>query len=106
MGSGYIQSLAAPHVAAVRQNARIAQAQADLSGILPDTSVSAVQQAVRLKLDQDGTDAAAATGVVALGLSISTPVAPVRIDRPYLLLLRDRRTGVILMTALVQHPAT
>jgi flotillin len=29
MGSGYIQSLAAPHVAAVRQNARIAQAHAD-----------------------------------------------------------------------------
>ena len=29
MGSGYIQSLAAPHVAAVRQHARIAQAQAD-----------------------------------------------------------------------------
>jgi flotillin len=29
MGSGYIASLAAPHVAAVRQNARIAQAQAD-----------------------------------------------------------------------------
>ena len=29
LGSGYIQSLAAPHVAAVRQNARIAQAQAD-----------------------------------------------------------------------------
>jgi flotillin len=29
LGSGYISSLAAPHVAAVRQNARIAQAQAD-----------------------------------------------------------------------------
>jgi uncharacterized membrane protein YqiK len=29
MGSGYITSLAAPHVAAVRQNARIAQASAD-----------------------------------------------------------------------------
>jgi serpin B len=79
---------------------------ADLSGILPDASVSAVQQAARLKLDQDGTDAAAATGIGITSSSISAPVAPVRIDRPYLLLLRDRRTGVILMTALVQHPAT
>ena len=36
LGSGYIAALAAPHVAAVRQNARIAQAQADQASAMAE----------------------------------------------------------------------
>ncbi|MGH9101540.1 MAG: SPFH domain-containing protein [Acidimicrobiales bacterium] len=47
LGSGYIQALAAPHVAAVRQNARIAQAQAD------QASAEAEQQSLRSQAEYE-----------------------------------------------------
>ena len=56
MGSGYIQSLAAPHVAAVRQNARIAQAHAD------QASAEAEQASLRNQAEYERQTAVAKAG--------------------------------------------
>jgi flotillin len=56
MGSGYIQSLAAPHVAAVRQNARIAQAHAD------QASAEAEQASLRNQAEYERQTAIAKAG--------------------------------------------
>jgi flotillin len=56
MGSGYIQSLAAPHVATVRQNARIAQAQAD------QASAEAEQTSLRNQAEYERQTAIARAG--------------------------------------------
>jgi serpin B len=76
---------------------------ADFSGILPGASVSTVRQDARLRVDRYGTDAAAATGI-GMSFSASTVRHLVTINRPYVLLLRDTRTGTILMTSVVHHP--
>uniref|UniRef100_UPI00356487AC serpin family protein n=1 Tax=Actinotalea sp. TaxID=1872145 RepID=UPI00356487AC len=67
-------------------------------------SISAVVQKVVLEVDEDGTVAAAATGV---GVAGSAPVERelVVLDRPYLLLLTDTATGSPLFTAVVTDPS-
>jgi serine protease inhibitor len=75
---------------------------ADLSGISPSaTRVSVVEQADRLVVDQWGTDAAAATAVAVLQSGTRSRVS-IRVDHPYLFLIRDDLTGAILMTATIE----
>jgi serine protease inhibitor len=79
---------------------------ADLQGISPRAgSVSQVQQATRLVVDVHGTDAAAATGVAVSPSSAVADRRPITIDHPYLLLLRDRQSGLVLMSAVIRDPA-
>jgi serpin B len=67
-------------------------------------AVSGVVQKTFLLVDEEGTEAAAATGV---GLAGSAPIERehVVVDRPYLLLLSDTATGSPLFTAVVQDPS-
>nr|WP_297429842.1 serpin family protein [uncultured Actinotalea sp.] len=72
---------------------------------LGDLAISDVVQKVYLDVDEEGTEAAAATGI---GLAGSAPGERehVVVDRPYLLLLSDTATGSPLFTAVVQDPTS
>ncbi|MGY1840980.1 MULTISPECIES: serpin family protein [unclassified Modestobacter] len=65
---------------------------------------AAVQRAV-LRVDEDGTEAAAATGMAVAISGTAGPRATVTFDRPFLLLLTDTATRSPLLTAVVQDPA-
>ncbi|MGD1049796.1 MAG: serpin family protein [Solirubrobacteraceae bacterium] len=70
--------------------------------------ISVVEHAADLKVDEQGTVAAAATGIVG-PTAIARPPGPtvtVDLDRPYLLLLRDDTSGAILFVARVEDPAS
>lgn len=81
-------------------------ARADLSGISPSLAGSAIgeiAQKVWLKFDETGVEAAAATGVIVTAASISRVEPLVLVfDRPFALLIRDRRT---LFAAIVRDPS-
>jgi serpin B len=78
---------------------------ADLSGIdgQRDLYVSIVVQQAMIEVDEEGTIAAAATGVGARDFSVAvTPT--LRIDHPFLFLLRDTATGSLLFMGRVEDP--
>jgi serpin B len=76
---------------------------ADLSGIdgARDLYVSFVVQQALVEVDEHGTIAAAATAGGAVAQSAPTPVA---IDRPFLFLIRDTKSGSILFMGRVEDP--
>ena len=79
---------------------------ADLSGISPTpTYVKLVRQAATLDVTKWGTVATAATAVVAEATAAERTVA-VHIDRPFLFVIRDTKTGAILFTATVSNPSS
>ena len=80
---------------------------ADFSGITADRDLF-VQDVVHkafVKVDEEGTEAAAATGV-SIGVTSAPPVADVvlTIDRPFIFLIRDVPTGAILFLGRVTDP--
>ncbi len=80
---------------------------ADFSGMngRRDLSISAVVHKARVDVDEQGTEAAAATGV-AVGIRAALPVEPptFRADRPFVFLLRHEATGAILFVGRVVNP--
>jgi serpin B len=80
---------------------------ADLSGIsaVHDLYLSGVLQEATLEVDEKGTEAAAATimmmPVTGLG---EDPITPFRVDRPFLLMIRDQPTGTLLFLGRVMDP--
>jgi serine protease inhibitor len=78
---------------------------ADLSGLSDRaTKVDQVIQRVYLGVGEKGTTAAAATGISLMPTSGS--IGPqVRLDHPFLFLVRDTRTGAIMFASEVQDPA-
>ncbi|GAA3857642.1 serpin family protein [Saccharothrix violaceirubra] len=81
---------------------------ADLTGLSPDPRLyvdEVVHEAV-LRLDEQGLEGAAATAVMMRAVSLELPEEPVtvRVDRPYLLLVRHQHTGAVLFVAQVAHP--
>ncbi len=70
--------------------------------------ISRVVQKTFMKVDEEGTEAAAATGVVAVTAAIPKPEEPetLVVDRPFLFALRDRESGLILMSGYIAKPAT
>lgn len=61
-----------------------------------------------LRLDEEGTEAAAVTGVVVGVTSALEPIAPFTLiaDRPFLFAIRDQSTGAILFLGHVADPGT
>ena len=80
---------------------RKAFADADLSGIGDRMgAVSKVAQAVSLRTDEKGTEAASVTGIemdgAADGDNAASTVIPFYVDRPFLFLITERSTGTVL----------
>lgn len=83
---------------------------ADLNGILPPDStpervfISDALHKTYLKVDEQGTEAAAATAVI-MGIT-SAPADPFTMvaDRPFLLAIADKPTGVILFLGSISDP--
>jgi serpin B len=80
---------------------------ADFSGMAERVSLKlkeVVHQAY-VKVDEKGTEAAGATGVVVDAVSAKPPALTLKIDRPFLFLIRDRLTGAPLFLGRVVDPA-
>ena len=82
---------------------------ADFSGITTKTKlkISAVEHDAYIRVDQQGTLAAAATGIAvgAMAVRAPPPALLLTINHPFLVFLRDDATGAILFAAQVTDPA-
>ncbi|MGI5868103.1 MAG: serpin family protein [Kiritimatiellia bacterium] len=81
--------------------------QAEFPGIASDVRlrISRVLQEVRVDVDEAGTEAAAATAVMMMRLSLPPPPEVEFVaDRPFLFLIRERTTNVILFMGRVERP--
>ncbi|MBC8402812.1 MAG: serpin family protein [Candidatus Marinimicrobia bacterium] len=81
--------------------------QADFSRINPDHDlfISRVIHEAFVQIDEEGTEAAAATVVEIGGTSIGPSVEfTININRPYLFLIRERETGTILFMGKIHEP--
>ena len=76
---------------------------ADLSGMdgTRELYVSDVVHKAFVRVDEKGTEAAAATGVIVGATSAPTDVLEVTVDRPFLFLIRDGETGAALFVGQV-----
>jgi serpin B len=83
-------------------------AKADFSGIDPKhgLAISAVAHKAFVDVSEQGTEAAAATGVTMHPTAVRMPEQAVvfRADHPFLFLIRDTRTGVILFIGRLMNP--
>jgi serpin B len=83
---------------------------ADFSPLSPKTvSVSSVVHDAQVEVGEKGTEASAATAVVAPGAAApGTTIEQVRIvfDHPFLFLVRDNASGTIIFAAQVTNPST
>jgi serpin B len=82
---------------------------ADFSGMdgRKDLYISKVIHKAYVDVNEEGTEAAAATGVImTLGMAApSTPIPVFRADHPFLFLIRDNRTGSILFLGRMTNPS-
>ena len=82
---------------------------ADFSGIIDseDLFISAVVHKAFVSVDEEGTEAAAATALVGMLLGARDPLEPITItfDRPFIFLIRDEPTGAILFLGRVMDPS-
>lgn len=78
-----------------------AEGSANFSRLTPTSGcISRVDHKTYLKVDEEGTEAAAATSVV---VSISGP-DHVDVDRPFLVAIRERHSGTILFIGVIRDP--
>jgi serpin B len=78
----------------------------DYSGLgRDDLFISLVVQKTFLEVDEDGTEAAAATGVAVEEVSAAAPEQSVVFDRPFLFLLTDTETRSPLFVTVVTDPS-
>jgi len=67
----------------------------------PTAHISAVRQKTYMRVDEEGTEAAAATSVT-VGITSAGP--NIVVDRPYLLAIRERLSGSILFMGAIRDP--
>ncbi len=79
---------------------------ADFSGMTRsrDLWIRAVVHKAFVSVDEEGTEAAAATGVVMLTSGPSKEPIPMTVDPPFIFLIRDAGTGTILFLGRVSNP--
>lgn len=70
--------------------------------------ISSVVHKAFVDVNEEGTEAAAATGVLMQTTAMRQPVQPVvfRADHPFLFVIRDNRSGAVLFLGRVANPAT
>jgi len=86
-------------------------AKADFSGISTAHDglvISEVVHKAYVDVDESGTEAAAATAIVAIGGAAPQEVSPIafRADHPFLFFLRDKTSGAILFAGRINNPAS
>ena len=79
---------------------------ADLSGIetVEQLFVSAATHQANITVDEHGTEAAAATALVAEATSGPARSATLTVDRPFIYVIRDQNTNEILFMGRVMDP--
>jgi serpin B len=85
---------------------KLAFGKADFTGItrtLP-LAISAVIHEAVVEVNEEGTKAAAATAVVMRGMGAPRPIPTFRADHPFLYVIRDPSSGVILFVGRVANP--
>jgi len=80
--------------------------QADFSGMdgKRDLMISDVVHKAFISVDEAGTEAAAATGVIVGVTSAPTEIVNLKIDHPFIFLIRDIPTGTIIFNGRVMNP--
>ena len=81
-------------------------ARADFSGMTgsKDLQISAIVHKAFVSVNEEGTEAAAATGVVVMLSGPTKEPIPVTVNRPFIFLIRDRDTGTVLFLGRVMNP--
>jgi serpin B len=80
------------------------RSQADFSPLSSTPlSIDEVKQKTFIEVNEEGTEAAAVTGIGAVITSVSIPFQ-MRVDRPFLFIIRDSETGVILFMGSIVDP--
>lgn len=80
-------------------------ARADFSGISEQPLfISDVVHKAFVQVDEEGTEAAAATGAMMRVTALPAPPTVFRADRPFLFLIRDSETGTVLFTGRICNP--
>jgi serpin B len=81
---------------------------ADFSGMTGkrDFSISGVVHKAYADVNEVGTEAAAATGVIMKATSVGQPPPVFKADHPFIFLIRDNQTGSILFLGRVANPAS
>ena len=67
-------------------------------------TISRIFQKLELRMDEEGTEGAAATAVIATRSLASGPNFKMVVDKPFMFALRDQRTGFILFMGYVGSP--
>jgi serpin B len=82
--------------------------QADFSGMdgTRELFISDVVHKAFVSVDEEGTEAAAATAVIMAATAMPEVLGEVTVDRPFLFLIRDLPTGAILFIGRVMNPAS
>jgi serpin B len=80
---------------------------ADFSGMTSEAElfISAVLHQAFIAVDEEGTEAAAATAVVVMAMSAAPPLTPVVVDRPFLFVIHDVEHGTPLFVGRVSDPS-
>ncbi|NJD66980.1 MAG: serpin family protein, partial [Chloroflexi bacterium] len=81
---------------------------ADFSAMSPDGQPLYIQDVIHeafIAVDEDGTEAAAATAVIVGDTSAPVDVVELTVDRPFLYAIRDNETGAILFLGRVVDPS-
>jgi len=79
---------------------------ADFSGItrMPSLCISEVVHQAYVDVNEEGTEAAAATGTIMRLTAAVEHITVLRVDHPFLFLIRENRTGSILFLGRVMNP--
>jgi len=78
---------------------------ADFSGLgAPSVFISGAFHQATLKLDEEGTEAAAATAFVAVNTSLPPPPVPVVFDHPFVFFIRDVQSNALLFVGHFAKP--
>jgi serpin B len=97
----------APQMAGMGMPDAFCEGAADFSGMdnMQNLCISAVIHQAFVAVDEEGTEAAAATAVIMLESAILPPETEMTIDRPFFFLIRDLSSGQILFVGRVLNPA-
>jgi serpin B len=76
-----------------------------MDGQKPWLYIGAVLHKAFVELNEEGTEAAAATAVIMLALGLPLPPPTFRADRPFLFLIRENHTGSLLFLGRMVNPA-